>query len=140
MNKLIIALLWCVSLQVHASFCESFKISVKNDTPSTCYLTQRTLKSGVIYKRQPYKIKSGATVTQFELNDTYEEGSSIEVTYECSDTSSITLMSSKKRCTAVSQAQIVGAVVKATGLNAIFTITEGSYFSQKPGFINWTIS
>lgn len=139
MNKLIVALLGCVSLQAHASLCESFKISVKNDTPSTCYLTQRTLKSGVIYKRQPYKIKSGATITQFELTDAFKHGSSIEFTYECSDTSSISLLSSKEGCT-VSGAQIEGAVVKAIGLNAVFTKIDGSYFSQKPGSINWTIS
>ena len=139
MSKLIVVLLGCVSLQAQASLCESFKISVKNDTPSSCYLTQRTLKAGTIYKRQPYKIKSGATVTQFELLDDYKHGASIEFTYECSNTSSISLRSSKEHCT-VSGAQIEGAVVKAIGLNAVFTRIDGSYFSQKPGSINWTIS
>ena len=142
MKKLIIAVLLIMVTQAHASEwqCEIFRINIKNDTPSTCYLIQRTINSGKIYKRQPYKIKPGTTVTQFEVAETHHKPVSVVFTYECADNHTITLLSSKEHCYYQNSGKIKGIIVKTTNLNAVFSSKEGSYLSPQPGSILWTIS
>lgn len=140
MKKLLAALLLCMGTQADASICGIFKISVKNDTPSTCYLVQRTVKSGVITKHQSYKIKPGFTMTQFELEEKDHQSPGIIITYECSENQTITLLSTKQSCTYQNGGKIEGIIVKADHLNAVFTSNEGNYFLKKPGLIQWIIS
>ena len=142
MKKLIIAALLIMMTQAYASQwqCEIFRINVKNDTPSTCYLIQRTINSGKVYKLQPYKIKPGTTATQFEVVENNHEQVSVVLTYECADNHTITLLSSKGRCWYQNTGKIEGIITKANNLNAVFSSKEGSYLIPQPGSILWTIS
>jgi hypothetical protein len=141
MKKLIVALLLSIITQVHASGgCESFRIHIKNDTPATCYLIQRSVISGVIYKRQPYKIKPGTTVAQFEVTEHLHRPITVKLTYECANQQTITLISSKDRCYYANPGKVDGKVLKANNLTAVFSSKEGSFFSQQSGSILWTLS
>jgi hypothetical protein len=139
MKKFAVVLLFGLVNQAHASMCQLLRITVKNDTPSACYLIQKSVQSGNIYKKQPYKIRPGATVTQFEVFEGNRRPASILMTYECSENHSITFLSSKSECF-YRGGRIEGMIVKANNLTAVYTANEGSYFSEKAGSIHWTIS
>lgn len=139
MKKIIIALLLCLGGQAYATFCQSLKISIKNDTPSTCYLIEKNIKSGNITKRQPYKVKSGTTILQFEAEEK-KSPINILLTYECGEGHNITLLSSKEVCRLSSSGKIQGTIVKSTNLTAVSTILESGFYNSKPNNIIWTIS
>lgn len=140
MKRIIIALLLCLGTQAYATMCQNLKVSIKNDTPSTCYLIQKNIKSGNIIKRQPYKVKSGTTIIQFEAEESKKQPINILLTYECGEDHTITLLSSKELCRLSSSGKIHGLIVKSTNLSAVSSITESGFYNSKPNNILWTIS
>ncbi|MGV3739701.1 MAG: hypothetical protein ACO1N3_00195 [Gammaproteobacteria bacterium] len=140
MKKIIIGLLLCLGSQAYATLCQSLKISIKNDTPSTCYLIEKKIKSGNITKRQPYKVKSGTTIIQFEAEENKKQPINILLTYECGEGHNITLLSTKEVCGLSSSGKIQGTIVKSTSLTAVSTILESGFYNSKPNNILWTIS
>lgn len=140
MKKIVLALLLCIGTQAHASMCQNLKLSIKNDTPSTCYLIKKSIQSGAIVKRQPYKIKSGTTIVQFEAEESKKQPIQITLTYECGENHTITLFSTKGVCILSNYGKINALVIKSNDLTAIPTITESSFYSSKPNQILWTIS
>lgn len=141
MKGIMTVLLLCLGTQAYAiSICQTLKISIKNDTPSNCFLIQKVIKSGTITKRQPYKIKSGATTMQFEVDETKRQAISVLLTYECGDDKTITLLSSKEACGFNNRGKVQGVLVKSSNLSAVSSISDTSYYSSKPSNILWTIS
>ncbi len=139
MKKAIVALLLSICAQAYAeSACTILKISVKNDSPSTCYLIQRQIKSGTIYRRQLYRIAPGAKVTQFEMLQGRKMPASILLTYECGENHTISFLSTKDACFISTPGKVEGRIVSATNMDAVFTTSEGGYL--KPGSIDWVIS
>lgn len=123
-----------------ASSYDMFKISIKNDSPNTCYIIKRTVSSGSISRRQLYKIASGSTTTQFELQQRHEAPATIIVTYECGEDHTITLRSSMSYCGYSRPGKVEGLVLKKTNMDAVFTVKDGAYYSNKSGYIDWIIS
>lgn len=102
MKKTLMGLLLIMNAVGYAdnNACNNFKIIVKNDTPMTCYLAQRTVKSGTILRHEPYKLSPGLTSNQFELSGAFKSAS-ISLTYECGDNQTITIFSEKSACSPV---------------------------------------
>ncbi|MCX7091275.1 MAG: hypothetical protein NTU48_07495 [Legionellales bacterium] len=141
MKKAIVAFLLTICAQTYAvDGCSILKVSVKNDSPSTCYLIERTVKSGSIHKRQLYRILSGSKVTQFEIAQAKNQSASIQVTYECGENHSVSFLSNKGACMFSNPGKVEGKLVNATNMTAVFTTTEGSYLSEKSALIDWIIS
>lgn len=142
MKKIMTVLLLSIITQVSAAQggCKLFRIYVKNDTPNSCYLIKRSVSSGLIYKHQSYKIKPGTTVAQFEINEDRHLPIRVELTYECGSQQSITLLSSKERCSYQNSGKIEGKIVKVNNMTGVFSSKEGSYFGTQSGSILWTLS
>jgi hypothetical protein len=141
MKKAIVAFLLTICAQTYAlDSCSVLRISVKNDSPSTCYLIERTVKSGIIYNHQLYKILSGSKVTQFEIANGKDKSASIQITYECGENHTVSFLSKKGACTFSNHGKVEGQLVNANNMTAVFTTTESSYISQKSALIDWIIS
>lgn len=140
MKKIIIGLLLIIFSNAYATAaCKILKVAVKNDSPSTCYLVERTIKSGSIHKRFLYRISPGVKITQFEILEGYKKPASILLTYECGDNRSISFLSTKDACVGNHAGKIEGTVVAATNMTAVFTtsLEKGYYLANS---IDWIIS
>ena len=138
MKKLIILLL-SISTQAYAISYPTLRVSVKNDTPSSCYLVQKVVKSGMVTKQLPYKIKSGATNLQLEIEEIKKnQGISVLLSYECGDNRSISLLSTNSIISKRNTTQ--GSIVKQMNLSAVSVVSDAGRYQYKPSAILWTIS
>ncbi len=122
------------------SNCDILKISIKNDSPTNCYLIKRSVKSGTIFRRQLYKISPGSKVTPFELQQGFKAPASIALTYECGEDHTITLLSTMSYCAYSRPGKVEGVIINKTNMDAVFTVKDGAYYSSKHGYIDWIIS
>lgn len=123
-----------------------FRITIQNDTPDTCELTQQHLFYGKItaYKPVPKSILSG-TKTSFVIQENGTSGTGkISLTYRCGDSRFIAFLSQRDMAIFIG-ASVTGTILAAENMDAIYEVQHGSmlgglFVRAEEGRIHWTLS
>ncbi len=120
--------------------CMHMNVTIKNNTPNTCYLLTEELGIGHIvpahdisFKIAPKKESPPLDIVQSQLL----YGTSIELVYECGEGSYIRLYSQKNECGHLNK--VNASILYTANLTATYQTSPASYWSNKPASIKWTI-
>lgn len=122
--------------------CLHLQITIKNNTPNTCYLLTEELTSGstllpshdISFRIAPNEEAAPLDIYSTALNTT---PTSIELVYECGEGSYIRLDSQKNACG--NNNTVNTTVLYTTNLRATAEKSPASYWYNKPAKITWTI-
>lgn len=121
--------------------CLHLQISIKNDTPNTCYLLTEELTNNSTMNPQHDLIFKILPHTESPIMDilpfSYARNASIELVYECGDGAYVRLHSEKNACS--SNNTIEASILYAANLTATSQTAPASYWSNKPAKVIWTL-
>lgn len=124
------------------------KISIRNNTPETCFLTdQHVFKGGISpLLPLPETILSGTENNFFMVDIVGLGGSSISLTYQCGDSHKISFLSQRRSLIEGlynGQDILEGAILFARDMDATYEIQHGPLIeisSSTPGSIDWILN
>lgn len=125
-----------------------FKISIRNNTPETCFLVHKNILSGYETKLLPIttQITSG-TESTFLLYMGLNGVCNIALTYFCGDSRNISFVSTRNswgKALFYGEDIISGEILSSADMDAIFEIQHGTLLGGpiegKPGEIHWILS
>ncbi|MCR9192382.1 MAG: hypothetical protein NXI01_06940 [Gammaproteobacteria bacterium] len=151
MKKLIFVSLLNISSMAFATLSnQHLQITIKNNTPSNCYLTKINNKhgrllpgiamdiDGPLLKTMPLKILPGETSSPLTVVEEFSYGPQLHLTYECGEGRAITI-ESKQDLFRVKYG-VYGKIIAATDMDATFDISLASFWPKTSGKINWILS
>jgi len=144
MKKLLLFALFFITAPCLADYedyaCEHLMITIRNDTPYTCYLTQTESKLGEFYDQNeaPFKILSGQKEWLNMVQQSFNAGSDIKLYYECGEGQTITLLAKQNSCGANNKTS--ASIVAAINMRADYKTSPASYWKNQPATIDWILS
>ncbi|MCR9191046.1 MAG: hypothetical protein NXI01_00095 [Gammaproteobacteria bacterium] len=144
MKKLLLFALFFMSTPCMADFedyaCEHLMITIRNDTPYTCYLTQTESNMGAFYDQNevPFKILTGRKEWLNMLQEPFNAGSDIKLYYECGEGQTITLLAKQNSCG--TNNKTLASVVAANNMKADYNTSPANYWKNQPATIDWILS
>jgi hypothetical protein len=121
--------------------CLHLQISIKNNTPNTCYLlTEELTNDSLLSPKQDlsFKILPNAQSPFIDISPyLFTEGASIELVYECGEGYYIRLNSQKNECG--NDNKVMTSVLYAANLSATAENTPANYWSNQPAKVIWSI-
>lgn len=120
--------------------CMHMIVTIKNNTPNTCYLLTEELVYGDIIPAHdiPFKISPNEESPTLDLvQSELTIGTSIELVYECGEGYYIRLYSQKNECGNLNK--VNASILYTANLTATYQANPASYWSNKPASIKWTI-
>lgn len=123
--------------------CLHLQVTIKNNTPNTCYLlTEELTSDSTLDPSQDisFKIAPNEEAAPLDIYSNVFDGTdltSIELVYECGEGSYIRLDSQKNACG--NKNTVNTAVLYAANLRATAEKSPASYWYNKPAKITWTI-
>lgn len=121
--------------------CCHLKITIKNDTPFTCYLVELKFKHGETQDTNhlPLMIASGMVTPSFDIHEWGSYGPNLALKYDCGEGRTVTLRSTQPLCRS-SKGSTTGQVESAQGISATYDALDSSYWSRLPGKIHWVLN
>ena len=119
--------------------CIHLHISIKNETPNTCYLLMDELTNGSSMNNENlvYKILPNTESAIMKINPgNYYAGASIELVYECGDGAYVRVNSEKNACTNPNRVET--SVLYSANLIATAETEPANYWANKPAKVIWT--
>ncbi|HVT62911.1 MAG TPA: hypothetical protein VHD33_05425 [Legionellaceae bacterium] len=158
MKKILFTILACLAFLSNVTYAKEpsvfdFVISLKNDSANDCVLKKQQIIYGRLTKGTvvPEVLFRGQTMSfMMRKHGYYKEKSDyttgnlfdaqILLTYECGDNETITLMSHRIMKEAGADRRIRGVILDQNHLDATFTTSKPSVFTQSPSKIDWVIT
>lgn len=121
--------------------CLHLQVSIKNETPNTCYLlTEEFTNDSILNPNHDitFKILPNTETSIVDiLPSNFANGASLELVYECGEGAYIRLDSEKNACG--NQNTIEASVLYAANLTATAQSSPANYWSNKPANVTWTL-
>jgi hypothetical protein len=117
--------------------CNYLQIAFVNTLPTACHLVKQELKHGYFdyFTYAPPYIEANSSFNSIILRQSFH-GPELELTYECGDNKTITLLNHQDYCF-MSPGQVSAQVLQAENMSAKANTTTGSFWGSQPGTIVW---